>query len=242
MKPYLKGSLNKALALETKRGVSLMERLNKKEDKQETLSLRSFYKTKIKNLSDQSKKEKSHKINQLIWQLPFLKEKSQDSYIAFYRASKQEPCLLETYSQFKEKACFPVTQGDQLAFYSNPEDQWEKGPFQIEEPLKIEKNKVPLQDISLFFIPGTCFDHQGFRFGKGLGYYDKSLASIPNPDVYNSFEKQTLLIGVSFFEQVQNSPLPVQSHDIRLHFLVTDQFILCPLNKIKTTQTTKEFR
>ena len=220
-----------------------MERLNKKEDKQETLSLRSFYKAKIKHLSEQSKKEKSHKINQLIGQLPFLKEKSQNSYIAFYRASKQEPCLLETYSQFKQKACFPVIKGEQLEFYRNPENQWEKGPFQIEEPLKIEKNKVPLQDISLFFIPGTCFDHQGFRFGKGLGYYDKTLASLPNTDFYNSFEfnKQALLIGISFFEQVQNTPLPIQAHDIRLHFLVTDEFILCPLNKIKTTQTTKEF-
>ena len=216
-----------------------MERLNKREDKN-SIPLRNFYKKKIEKLSEKDKKEKSRKINHFLAELPFLKESPNN--FAFYKALKQEPCLFETYSQFKDRACFPVIEGEKLEFYTNPENQWKKGAFQIEEPLKIKENKVSLKDISLFFIPGSCFDHQGFRFGKGFGYYDKTLSQIKTDDSKNSFDfkNQTLFIGTAFLEQVQKSPLPVKAHDIRLNFLVTDQFVLCPLNKARSKKNKEE--
>ena len=220
-----------------------MERFNKIENKK-SFVLRDFYKQKIEKLSEQEKKEKSKKINQFLSQLPFLKEDrlKPNSYIAFYKALKQEPCLFETYSQWNKKACFPVIQGDKLEFYTNPDNQWERGSFQIKEPLKIKENKVALEDISLFFIPGSCFDRQGFRFGKGFGYYDKTLSGINKPSSKKSldFKTQTLWIGVAFLEQLHNNPLPVQAHDIRMDFVVTDEFVFCPLNKITQTKLTQE--
>ena len=207
-----------------------MERLNKREDKN-SIPLRDFYKRKLEKLSEKDKKEKSRKINHFLSKLPFLKESPNNSYIVFYKALKQEPCLFETYSQFKNKACFPVIEGEKLEFYTNPDSQWKKGPFQIEEPLKIKKNKVSLENISLFFIPGSCFDHQGFRFGKGFGFYDKTLSKINKTDLKNSFDLKSLFIGIAFSEQIQKTLLPTQAHDIRMDFLVTDQFVLCPLKK-----------
>ena len=215
-----------------------MERLYKTEDKKPTF-LRDLYKKKLEELSKEDKKEKIKKINQFLLKLPFLKEPSNSRYIAFYKALKQEPCLAETYSQFKNKACFPVIQDDKLEFYINPKNEWKKGPFQIEEPLKLKKNKVSLKDISLFFIPGSCFDHQGFRIGKGFGYYDKTLSQIKKTDSKTPLKLKPLFIGVAFLEQVQNKALPIKAHDVKMGFLVTDQFVLCPLEKTNRTQKNK---
>lgn len=209
-----------------------MERLKKREDNR-PISLRAFYKKKLDRLSAKEKKNKSRKINQFLSRLPFLKKalSKNDSYIAFYKALKHEPCLFETYSQFKSKACFPVIQGEKLEFYSNPENLWKKGSFQIEEPLKTEKNKIPLNKISVFFIPGACFDRRGFRFGKGFGYYDKTLSQVNKPSWNEPPLTGPLFIGVAFLEQIQNSPLPIQAHDTKMDFIATDEFVLCLLNK-----------
>ena len=214
-----------------------MKRLNKQEDQNFTF-LRDFYKKKLKQLSEREKREKSKKINKFLFQLPFLTDKAENSYIAFYRALETEPCLLETYSKFQDKACFPVVEGDKLEFYTNPENQWKKGLFQIEEPFKIKKNKVSLEKISLFFIPGICFDRQSFRLGKGFGYYDKTLSEIKKTESVHpiDFKNQTIFMGVSFVDQIHNQALPIKNHDVRMDFLVTNQFVLCPLKKRKYSE------
>ena len=211
-----------------------MKRLNTQED-QSSNFLRDFYNKKLNQLSEREKREKSKKINKFLSQLPVLTYKAENSYIAFYRALETEPCLLETYSKFKDKACFPVIEDDKLEFYTNPENQWKKSLFQVEEPFKIKKNKISVEKISLFFIPGACFDRQSFRLGKGFGYYDKTLSKIKKTESVHpiDFKNQTLFIGVSFVDQIHNQALPIKNHDVRMDFLVTNQFVLYPLKKRK---------
>lgn len=198
--------------------------MNRLEKDQNPIFIRDFYKKKLKKLSLKQRKEKNKKINQLLSLFPPLIQ--ENSFVAFYKALETEPCLSETYSQFKEKGCFPIVEKNTLSFYTNPKNEWKKGAFGIEEPLKIKQNKIPLEKISLFFIPGTCFDRKNSRLGKGMGYYDKTLAKVKKTE-----PRKKLFIGVAFSDQIHNKTLPIKKHDIKMDFLVSNQFILYPLKK-----------
>jgi 5-formyltetrahydrofolate cyclo-ligase len=83
----------------------------------------------------------------------------------------------------------------------------------IREP--IGGKPVPTDLIDMVIVPGLGFSSNGYRIGRGMGFYDRFLA-------------QSEFIGVScglaFEEQVVES-LPVLDHDIPLSMLVTDRGI-----------------
>lgn len=62
-------------------------------------------------------------------------------------------------------------------------------------------------------VPGVAFTASGDRLGQGGGWYDRFLGAI-RPDC--------LTIGVAFAEQIVDV-LPVESHDIRVDLVITDE-------------------
>ncbi len=84
------------------------------------------------------------------------------------------------------------------------------GTFGIHEPL-VDCNRVPIEEIDLFLIPGLGFDRVGTRLGQGKGYYDRALA-----------ESTALKVGVCFDGQILNENLPREDHDICMDFLVSN--------------------
>jgi 5-formyltetrahydrofolate cyclo-ligase len=74
---------------------------------------------------------------------------------------------------------------------------------------------VPIQFIDLVVVPGLGFSPQGYRIGRGMGFYDRFLAQ---PDFLG------LSCGLGFDEQVLDA-LPVLDHDMPLSMLVTDHGI-----------------
>ncbi len=199
----------------------------------EKKSLRAFYRRKSALLSPSLKKEKEKKIVYFLNKLPFWKKASS---IAVYKALKNEPCLLAFCNLRKGKVCFPAVEGDSLSFYKS-DGSWRASRLKALEPPAQPKNKVSLKSISVFLVPGQAFDRNGGRLGRGKGYYDKTLASAyktgaPSSASWN-FDKwgRAPFIGIAFSDQVHNEPLPLLPHDILMDFLVTDRFILMPLNK-----------
>ncbi len=91
-----------------------------------------------------------------------------------------------------------------------------KGHYGIREP----EHRLPVDPatIRLLLIPGVLFDASGNRIGHGKGYYDTLLATT-SPDA--------LKIGVCYDWQIAPDPLPAESHDIPMDFLLTDRRILC---------------
>ena len=191
-------------------------------------SLRSFYRHKLSELPLSDKKRKAKKINQLLLNLPFWK---QVQFIAVFKAFKQEPSLSSFCLVWKNKVCFPVVEGEKLVFYKNTENVWKKNKFNILEPVSKARNKVALKDISIFLMPGLAFDRKGGRLGRGHAYYDKTLSSIKrNTNRPLNLNKQALFMGVAFSEQINPTALPLFSHDVWVDCVLTDQFVLWPLN------------
>ena len=67
----------------------------------------------------------------------------------------------------------------------------------------------------MLFVPLLAFDRTGARLGYGGGYYDRTLAGLPD----------ALAVGFGYAAQ-EVSRVPVAAHDCRLPFVATEQEVI----------------
>lgn len=90
---------------------------------------------------------------------------------------------------------------------------WFKGAYGLSEPNG--ENKINPVDADLLIIPSLGFNKNGFRLGRGAGYYDRALVGVESKK----------MIGIGFSE-LFSIDFPSTSYDIRVGELVTDLDIL----------------
>lgn len=78
--------------------------------------------------------------------------------------------------------------------------------YRIVDPARIE----------LALLPGIAFDRHGGRVGFGGGYFDRLLPSMTH----------AFCVGLAFESQIVHDPLPLESHDMRMHALVTEKAVI----------------
>ncbi len=93
-----------------------------------------------------------------------------------------------------------------------PKSKLITGKLGIREP-KCRMPVLPL-DVDLFIVPGLAFDAQGGRLGFGAGIYD---------DILTHARKSSPKIAICYDWQVLDEPLPLEPHDIRMDWIVTDK-------------------
>lgn len=94
----------------------------------------------------------------------------------------------------------------QISRYQSKTDLRE-GDFHIMEPVGDPFTDYSQIDIAL--IPGMAFDAEGHRLGRGKGYYDRFLRSLP----------KVKKIGVCFdFQKVES--VPSEAHDVVVDIVV----------------------
>jgi len=99
---------------------------------------------------------------------------------------------------------------------ANWDDVVVPGPFGLREPDPLRCPRVQLAKLDCVFAPGVAFDQEGFRLGRGGGFYD-------------SFLSQTLptlpCIGLMF--SLQKVPMvPREPHDQALRSVITEDGLL----------------
>jgi len=82
---------------------------------------------------------------------------------------------------------------------------------QIREP--IAGKPIPTNLIDMVIVPGVGFSKNGYRIGRGMGFYDRFLAQP---------EFDGVSCGLAFAEQVIDD-VPVLDHDMPLSMLTTDR-------------------
>jgi 5-formyltetrahydrofolate cyclo-ligase len=87
------------------------------------------------------------------------------------------------------------------------------GGIAVREP--VAGNPIPVGFIDLVIVPGLGFTADGFRIGRGMGFYDRFLAQ---------HEFIGASCGLAFEEQIVED-LPVLDHDVPLSMLATDRGI-----------------
>lgn len=135
--------------------------------------------------------------------VPSLARWDESRTIAAYCALRGEPDLQPLAWCSDRLVLLPRVEGERLVFCAvSGESDLAPGQFGVLEP----KPGCPAVDLScadIVFVPGLAFTAEGARLGRGLGYYDRALASLP---------PSALRVGVCFAPQVLHE-LPVEAHD-----------------------------
>src|ERR1700722_3398733 len=116
--------------------------------------------------------------------------------------------LLNALAGSGHEICLPETpkMGLPLIFRTwQPGDTLAEGRFGTMHPL----GEVLVPDFVL--VPLLAFDAQGNRLGYGGGYYDRTLAGLPD----------AFRLGCAFAAQ-EFSAVPVEATDLRLHAVATE--------------------
>jgi 5-formyltetrahydrofolate cyclo-ligase len=101
-----------------------------------------------------------------------------------------------------------VSDGKMVFCRYKGQESLRKGAFGIMETIGETLNC--LDNISVIIVPGMAFDADGNRLGRGKGYYDRMLMSMPN----------TYKIGVCFnFQMVDN--VPAEPFDIKMNAVIS---------------------
>jgi len=163
---------------------------------------------KIKACSGLEKSRKSDIIKTRLFKEDAFKKAK---VVMFYVSLKDE---VDTISMIDEavktgkRVCVPVIlREDKRLIAGEIKDRvkdLERQHFGIFQPRAGHVREVPLEDIDLVIVPGVAFDKENMRLGRGHGYYDRFLSSLPD---------RTKTIGLAFDFQVVDN-LPKDSHDI----------------------------
>ena len=70
-------------------------------------------------------------------------------------------------------------------------------------------------DPDLLIVPLVAFDSDGFRLGRGGGFYDRTIAELKE-------RRPVLTVGMAFSSQLILQ-VPRESHDQRLDWIVTEE-------------------
>ena len=127
------------------------------------------------------------------------------------------PLIEEAWAQGKQ-VVLPLM----LKRGSTPELDWHRvanwnevvvqGPMGLREPDPLHCPRIPIEQLDCVFVPGVAFDQDGFRLGRGGGFYDSFLSLVPS----------TLpCIGLMF--GLQKVPaVPREPHDQSLRNVITE--------------------
>ena len=176
-------------------------------------SLRTHYLRLLKEQNKEDVLRKSALIAEQFWQLPSIQAAKS---ILFYASMPGE---VDTLLMI-EKACFlgkrvalPIVEQNQRklipTLISSMEDV-SKGTYGINEPQKHPLRTLNLEEIDAVIVPGLAFDRQHHRLGRGVGYYDRFLSTLP---------KTVITVGLAFDFQLTES-LPTEAHDVRLQQII----------------------
>lgn len=109
---------------------------------------------------------------------------------------------------------YPRIEGEHIQFYQASLATMIPNQWGIREPNPQQHKPVAIQSLQGVCVPGLAFDSEGYRLGRGKGYYDRALQ--------NYRGKKT---GVAFSWQIVEE-VPRESFDIRMDAIVTDKSII----------------
>jgi 5-formyltetrahydrofolate cyclo-ligase len=176
-------------------------------------SLRKYYLELLKKQASKDRQMKSEAIEAKLFDLKaFQKAKT----ILFYASLPGEVntfAMILKAIELKKHICLPVVvehQRKMIPTLTNTVAHLENGPLGTLQPHHDVSLEVNLKDIDAVIVPGLAFDKANNRLGRGAGYYDRFLSTLP---------ATTATIGLAFDFQMLDC-LPVEEHDVPLSCVI----------------------
>ncbi len=180
--------------------------------------LRSEILLHLRQLSASDKQRQSTSIQNLLSE----ELKSETGVWVGYQSLINEPALDWSALAPQIQWAFPQTEGQQMHFRLKATG-FEKSKLGVQEP--VDGDVVPLQAIKGVVIPALAFDRQGFRLGRGAGFYDRSLNQFKNKKIGVCFESSLL------------DECPHEAHDIVCDTVIANQSVY----KIKSSEGVQQW-
>ncbi|WP_420421750.1 5-formyltetrahydrofolate cyclo-ligase [Simkania sp.] len=126
-------------------------------------------------------------------------------------ASKEEEIDLWPLNELlakDKKLCLTKVEEERLSIFQVSDielDLAETGRWQLKEPIPSRCSPITPKEIDCALVPGLGFDKQHHRIGYGMGHFDRFLLQVSCPTY-----------GVGFREQLLESSIPAEEHDISL--------------------------
>lgn len=158
--------------------------------------------------------------------LPRMRKASQDSSVYEKCSSVHENCSsgsakLFSGSESLSSASKNVSSENLMDFFyidKLSDASYTENAFKIQEPNpdgnleRVDVQSIP--ENSLIFVPGLCFNLEGARLGRGKGYYDRFLSSLPE-------DRRFCICGACFTICVTKA-IPVDENDFYVNHLLTE--------------------
>ncbi len=175
--------------------------------------------TILNQLKEQPLSERRRKSNLIRDRICQFKEFQQSRVMMFYVSMAEEVDMLPLLNKMLEEGrqvnvpCVDQKNNSLLSVpITNPETDLIPGTYGILEPKKHLVNHFDVNQLEIVLVPGIAFDRQGHRLGRGKGYYDRFLKSLP---------KQIQTIGLAYDFQLMDS-IPVNDLDIAVRHVITN--------------------
>jgi len=88
---------------------------------------------------------------------------------------------------------------------TNLKKELDIGPYGIRQPKPDNAKFIAPKELDLVVVPGVAFDRKGNRLGRGAGFYDSFLKSLP---------KRIPTVGLAFSFQILNTLPYIRHKDI----------------------------
>lgn len=168
----------------------------------------------MKSLSAQDLERRSSDVEDSLWELPCIRQARR--IMVFYPLTGEPDLRRMMRKLLQDKELFlPVIDEASSMLIPYPVTDIEHltaGPYQTKQPAvspgTISREITP----EVVIVPGLAFTPEGGRLGRGKGYYDRFLSTLP---------ETVPTVGVCFSFQLVDS-LPMHSSDKKVTFVVTD--------------------
>jgi 5-formyltetrahydrofolate cyclo-ligase len=176
-------------------------------------SLRTYY---LKLLKGQNKEEclrKSRLIAEQFWELPVIQRARSILFYASMPGEVDTLAMIEKAIFKGKRVALPIVEqnkGELIPTLISSMEDVHKGTYGIAEPHFNPDKRLVLKDIDAVVVPGLAFDKYHHRLGRGAGYYDRFLSTLP---------KTVSTVGLAFDFQLTES-LPTEAHDVRLQQII----------------------
>ena len=175
-------------------------------------SLRTYYLKRLKEQNKEERLRKSRLIAEQFWQLPAIQKAQSILFYASMPGEVDTLAMIEKAIFSGKRVALPIVEKKKgkliPALISSMEDV-HIGTYGIVEPLDPDK-AIALKDLDAVVVPGLAFDRNHYRLGRGAGYYDRFLSTLP---------KHVSTVGLAFDFQLTES-LPTEAHDMRLQQII----------------------
>ncbi|OGX19095.1 MAG: 5-formyltetrahydrofolate cyclo-ligase [Omnitrophica WOR_2 bacterium GWC2_45_7] len=171
--------------------------------------LRERILTLLRNQKEEERRVKSQSILNKFAKLP---EFEKSLTILFYEPFDGEVDTIEMIKFAKKlgrKIALPKILKDSKIIIpilmNYTERNLEVGPYGIKQPKEKLGKTLHLEKIDMVIVPGVAFDKGNNRLGRGGGYYDRFLKTLPS---------HTPTLGLAFDFQIVDKLPQLEKHDI----------------------------